>query len=167
MATPKDWADAYLAQAREDLKGARLIGARVPSVFAMLLQMVFEKLAKAALLRSGGITVQGVCRTHAAASRMMLVLQRQRGLMAPLGGPQIWRDVLETVPELERAHPQLSQGAQLEYPWESANGTIQWPARDLRIAASLADPTSTRGGRVLSFASLLSQYFDELFPAPL
>ena len=116
MATARDWADAYLAQAREDLEGARIVGARVPSVFAMLLQMVFEKLAKAALLRSAGVTVQRAASTHVAASRLMLVLQRQPGIMTPLGGPQVWRDVLETVPELERAHPQLAEGAQLEYP---------------------------------------------------
>jgi hypothetical protein len=45
MATPRDWADGYLAQARADLDGARLVDASVPSVFAMLLQMTFEKLA--------------------------------------------------------------------------------------------------------------------------
>ena len=68
MATMRDWADAYLAQAREDLEGARLVGGAAGSVFAMLLQMVFEKLAKAALLRSSTVTVQWARRTHAANS---------------------------------------------------------------------------------------------------
>lgn len=48
MASARDWADGYLGQARADLKGAHAVSGAEPSVLAMLLQMVFEKFAKAA-----------------------------------------------------------------------------------------------------------------------
>ena len=79
MATAREWAIGYLSQAREDLKGASAVSGQAPSVFAMLLQMTFEKLAKAALLRSNQMTVDGAQRTHAAASRMIHVLRLTRG----------------------------------------------------------------------------------------
>jgi len=53
VAAPSEWALAYLEQARADMRGADLVQAEEPSVLAMLLQMVLEKLGKAALLRSG------------------------------------------------------------------------------------------------------------------
>jgi hypothetical protein len=165
MATSRDWADAYLAQARADLEAVHLLGGRAPSVTAMLLQMVFEKFAKAALLRSSAVSLEWARTTHAAASRMLLVMQRQRGLLAPMGGPQVWQDVLSTVVSLERAHPQLAQGGpQLEYPWETPAGAIQWPARDLAIAAALGSPQRNLGTRVMRFAALLAERFDQIFP---
>jgi hypothetical protein len=50
-ASARDWADGYLGQARADLRGAHAVSGAEPSVLAMLLQMLFEKFAKAALLR--------------------------------------------------------------------------------------------------------------------
>ena len=46
MATKREWADAYLAQAHQDLIAARRLTGHAPSVLCMLLQMVFEKAAK-------------------------------------------------------------------------------------------------------------------------
>lgn len=44
---PRDWADPFLEQAREDLKAAWAVqSAQSASTLCMLLQMVFEKLAK-------------------------------------------------------------------------------------------------------------------------
>jgi hypothetical protein len=165
MATARDWADGYLAQARADLEGARLVDAGVTSVFAMLLQMAFEKLAKAALLRSGAVDVAWATRTHRAASHMLRALRLQRGLMAPIGGPLVWQDVLWAVETLEQVHPSLvDAGPQLEYPWEQPNGAIAWPERDLAIASSLRNPKSNLGGRILQFASVLAERFDRIFP---
>jgi hypothetical protein len=48
------------------------------SVLAMLLQMVFEKLGKAALLRSGMLTVEKAQTTNQAAKRMLQGLSRPR-----------------------------------------------------------------------------------------
>ncbi len=174
MATAREHADAYLAQAREDLIGAKALvhagtvnpSLVAPSVLAMLLQMTFEKLAKAALLRNGSMTVDAARATHSAASGLVSRLRRHRRLLVPLGGDIVWRDVLAIVPELERAHPQLAGpgGAQLEYPWEGSNGEIRWPARDLAIAKQLSDPISNRGLRVITFASKLVEAFDQIFP---
>jgi hypothetical protein len=165
MATPRDWAEAYLEQARADLEGARLVDAAVPSVLAMLLQMAFEKFAKAALLRSGAVDAASAASTHRAASQMVRVLRLQRGIMAPIGGPLVWQDVLWAVETLERVHPALSQGGpQLEYPWETPNGGIAWPARDLAIALSFGNPHSNLGARILQFASILGERFDRIFP---
>ena len=48
-----------MEQAREDLVAAQAAyGAGCESAFCMLLQMTFEKLAKAALLRSGQTTLE-------------------------------------------------------------------------------------------------------------
>ena len=170
MATVREWADAYLAQARADLEGASSLSGAAPSVFAMLLQMAFEKLAKAALLRSGAVTVAWAQGTHAAASRMVMVMLRERGRIAPLGGPHAWQHVLSVVGTLENSQPQvaarLAPGSpQLEYPWETVGGAIQWPARDLAIATSLGNPRNNLGAHVLRFASLLVERFDQIFPA--
>ena len=137
-----------------------------PSVLAMLMQMTFEKLAKAALLRNGSMTVNAARATHRAASAMVSQLRRNRRLLAPLGGDIVWLDVLTIVPELERAHPQLAGpgGAQLEYPWEGAHAEIRWPARDLAIAQRLCDPISNGGPRVIMFASKLVENFDQIYP---
>ena len=133
------------------------MGAAAPSTLAMLVQMVFEKFAKAALLRQQAVTTDWARRSHGSASRLLLVLRRQRGLFEPLGGPQVWGDVLSVVDALERAHPQLAspQGPQLEYPWENVRGEIQWPARDLGIAVALGDPRRNLLTRVLRFAGIL------------
>jgi ABC-type multidrug transport system fused ATPase/permease subunit len=165
MATNRDWANAYLAQARADLHGAQLVGAAEPSVFAMLMQMVFEKFAKAALLRSGAITLDWAVSSHAAASRMVAAMRLQRGLMDPMGGPTVWHDVLWAVEALERAHPAVAGGApQLEYPCATGAGVVQWPASHLAIAASMGNPASNLTARVMRFAYLLGRRFDQIFP---
>lgn len=164
MATDREWADAYLAQARADLAGARLVGTFEPSVFAMLMQMAFEKFAKAALLRSGSIVLASARSSHKAASRMLAAMRIQRGLMASMGGPHVWHAAFEVVEALERAHPSLAQGAaQLEYPWETAAGDVHWPARDLAIAARLGNPKSNLAAHVIDFATKLDRQFDVIF----
>ena len=168
MAGKADWAEAFFAQASEDLAAAKKLEGETPSVLAMLLQMTFEKMAKAALLRSGQATIEQVCRSHAAASRMLAVMKRNRSMLRTLGNgyEYAWKDVLPVVTELERAHPQLAgRGPQLEYPWEEADsGGIRWPARDLPIAQRLAAPGSMLGSRVMKFAAQLEQQFDQVFP---
>lgn len=81
-----------------------------------------------------------------------------------LGGPQAWADVLAIIPELERAHPQLStKGPHLEYPWEDHEGNIRWPARDLPIARTFGRPKSTLPVRLLEFAQVLGERFNAIF----
>ena len=167
MAGEREWADAYLAQARADFAAARLTGTHVPSSFAMLLQMTFEKFGKAALLRSGSIVLKTAQTSHKAASRMVAAMRVQRGLMAPMGGPYAWIAAFEVVEALENAHPQVAGRAagtpQLEYPWETPAGLIRWPERDLPISARLANPRSKLAAHVVDFATKLDWHFDGIF----
>lgn len=90
MAADRDWALGFLEQARADLAAARVLGSHhaltteQASVFAMLLQMAFEKFAKAALLRSGAITYAAARSSHKAASTMIAAMRRQKALIAPI-----------------------------------------------------------------------------------
>ncbi len=96
---------------------------------------------------------------------MVRAMRLQRGVMAPIGGPLVWQDVIWAVETLEQVHPSLSHGGQqLEYPWEMTNGDVGWPARDLAIARSLGNPRSNLGTRILQFASVLAERFDRIFP---
>lgn len=167
MATAREWSDGYLAQARADLEAAGRLTGVVPSVFAMLLQMALEKIAKAWLLRTGQIDLAGATSSHSAASRMVAILKRDRRRLATLGDGDAyaWKDVLPLVQELERAHPQFAEGgAQLEYPWEQPDRSIAWPARDLPLAIRFGDPRSTEAVRLLRFARQLSEQFESIVP---
>jgi hypothetical protein len=130
--------------------------------------MAFEKFGKAALLRSGAISLSSATSSHRAASRMIASMKLQRGLMTPMGGPLVWHAAFDAIEKLENAHPQLagrSRGApQLEYPWASASGEVLSPSRHLPIALQLANPRSKLAMHVLDFASKLDRNFDRIFP---
>lgn len=171
MAADRDWALGFLEQARADLAAVRVLSSRnaftteQASVLAMLLQMAFEKFAKAALLRSGAITYTAARSSHKAASTMIAAMRLQKALIAPIGGPLVWSAAFEVVETLERAQPSMAQGkAQLEYPWETANGLVEWPARHLPIAIKLANPNSTLAAHVIDFAGKIERNFDTIFP---
>ena len=173
MPTERDWADGFLAQAQADLDAARVLPTQTSitvasaSVFSMLLQMAFEKFAKAALLRSGSIAYSDAKSSHKGASRMVAAMRVQKKLMAPFGGPHIWTAVFEVIEELERAQPSLAkahQGPQLEYPWQSSAGTVQWPGQDLPIASRFANPSSKLVLHVLDFAEKFKVLFNSIFP---
>jgi len=166
MATARDWAAGYYQQARADMSAARVLQGGEPSVTAMLLQMILEKLGKAALLRSGQITVEKARSTHAAASAMMQQLGRNARACKRLGyQPGTVRDYLvPLVDRLERSQPALTPGGpHLEYPWEASSGEIQWPAQHLEVAKAFR-PTSSYGVRLFAFADQLCARFDQVFP---
>lgn len=75
----------------------------------MLTQMAFEKLAKAALLRTAAITLASSQASHRAASAMVAAMRIQRGLMAPMGGPLVWHAALDVIEALERAQPSVAK----------------------------------------------------------
>jgi hypothetical protein len=156
-ASPRDWADPFLEQAREDLKAAWSVPAsQSASTFCMLLQMVFEKLGKAAYARAGNV----VPRTHQAASLLFGMLLRHPAGEALL---QVNGNVRQFVIELEAAHPQVARRQpqpwpQLEYPWEDpAAGTVFSPARDLPLARRVRDPKDRIALDCLKFASALAK----------
>lgn len=167
MASTSEWALAYLEQARADMRGAELIQAEEPSVLAMLLQMVLEKLGKAALLRSGQIKLAAATSSHAAATRMVQILANDRRGCTRLGWqPLVVRGHLAPiVARLEHAQPQLAAGGPgLEYPWEDPAGFVRWPARDLDVAREFG-PKRNAGLLVHRFTSALCMRFDAVFPA--
>jgi hypothetical protein len=180
MATPRDWATGYLEQGREDLAALRRLDASTPSTAAMLLQMVFEKLAKSAMLKLGS-PLPAVQRSHHVASRLVAVFASNPILLEALDEEdgESWAEVLPLVLELEAAHPappvdpvnpkkRLPRPAGtpvLEYPWEDAKtGDIRWPARDLPIAQRFADPAGVELARLVKFAMSLSRKHASLFP---
>jgi hypothetical protein len=168
MATDPEWGDAFLAQTRADFAAADAVATSglAPSSLAMLLQMVFEKLAKAALLRMRSADLEDVTSTHATAGRLLKILRRERRRFDSLGGAHAWGDVIWMIEELERAHPQIARSktdAKLEYPWETPAGAIQWPERDLPVARRLGDPRSNLKTRVTRFADQLAWQFTNCF----
>jgi HEPN domain-containing protein len=170
MATARDWAAPFLAQATDDLRAAQATYlSKVPSTFCMLMQMTFEKLAKAALARQRIQPPQ----SHQVASRLLLLLERTPGGTS-LPGVSIAL-VFAAVRDLENAQPDVVSNAmrnhgvpqypQLEYPWESpTSGAIEWPAQHLPIAHRIADPRDPIGPQLLKFAKALEAQFDNLFP---
>ncbi|MFS8068701.1 MAG: hypothetical protein ACMG6S_20265 [Byssovorax sp.] len=157
------WSDALLAQARDDLRAAEVVAEAKgpPSVLAMLLQMVFEKLAKAALARTDRPCFIANRTSHAAASRLVSAIKSHNEY---LHLRYAWKDVLPMVQALERAHPALAKGGpHLEYPWETAD-EMGLPATHLAIVKQLSDPLDPKGPRLLRFARELSNRFDEFFP---
>lgn len=162
--TPRDWSDPFLEQAREDLKAAWSV-ADTPSAstLCMLLQMVFEKLAKAAYARSGNV----VPRTHQAASHLFALLERHpAGVSMLRASPQ----VKQFVAELEAANPavaarQPQPWPQLEYPWEDVSASVVlWPARDLPLARRVGDPHDRIALDCLKFASALAKQLSVIVP---
>lgn len=166
MATSRDWAIGYYRQAAADTRAARILLGVEPSVAAMLLQMALEKLGKAALLRSGQITVERARSTHAAAGNMVQQLGRNPRACARLGyHPAAVRyHLAPLVDRLERSHPSFALGGpHLEYPWETPAGEIQWPAQHLDVARAFR-PRGSYGAKLLIFAEQLRDRFDEVFP---
>jgi len=154
VATTREWSDAYLAQARADLEAAGQLGGAVPSVFAMLLQMALEKIAKAWLLRTGQIDLAGATSSHSAASRMVALLKRDRRRLATLGygDAYAWKDVLPLVQELERAHPQFAEGGPAARVLLGATRREHRVARPRPLACSSPRrPALDRGGPAPAF----------------
>lgn len=159
----RQWSDALLAQAREDLCAAEVVAAaKAPaSVLAMLLQMVFEKLAKAALARTDKQCFMACRMSHAAASKLVHNIKNQNKY---LNLHHAWKDVLPMVQALERVHPALQRsGPHLEYPWEDGD-EMGLPATHLDIVRQLSDPYDLKGPKLLRFARELANRFDEIFP---
>ncbi len=167
MAGARDWAVGYHAQAVADMQAARLVQGAEPSVLAMLLQMILEKLGKAALLRSGSIDSARAQKTHKAALTMVQVLARDRRACRRLNWkPDVVRyHLAPIVSDLERAQPALAAGgACLEYPWEDPNGDVRWPAEHLPRLRSFRPVQGGAGLMLFQFAGDLCARFDQVFP---
>ena len=168
MPTAREWAVGYFEQASADMGAAQRLQGVEPSVLAMMLQMTLEKLAKAALLRSGAITVDRARRTHAAALAMVQVLSRNPRACARLRWKPavVQHQLAPIVHDLERAQPALAPANTpcLEYPWEDPNGTVRWPARHLPLLRWFRPATGGAGVMLFQFAKDLRDRFDQVFP---
>jgi hypothetical protein len=158
-ATPRDWSDPLLEQAREDLRAAWSVDSgHCASTLCMLLQMVYEKIAKAARARNG----EAITKTHKAASHLLNLLRRHRSKV-----PQATPSVLSFIQQLEDAQPAIAQGLypQLEYPWtHPTTGRICSPATDLPLAKRVRDPRDRIAVDTLKLASALIKDFDVICP---
>ncbi len=169
MATNTEWALGYLEQAKEDLRALEMLSAAPgeakadPSVICMLLQMVFEKAAKGALLKFTKTTAKDLIGSHRAATTFMVMLKREHKLLARIEEkkPRRVLSLLPYVRELEEANPSIAWDKknrvqlrpQLEYPWEDpATGAIRWPAKNLPIANRMRHPNDLIGGRLIKLA---------------
>ena len=159
--TPRDWSDPFLEQAKADLNVAWSINPELRgSTFCMLLQMVFEKIAKAFYTRSG----QTVPRTHKVASHLFQILLRHPKSSTLLPNS----NVEQFIQELELAHPSLAGRQtpvwpQLEYPWEES-GFIYYPERDLSLVKRVSNPKDRIALDCLKFASAMIDQIKIIIP---
>ena len=133
---------AFLLQAAEDLRASQIVGYDIvsaPSTFYMLLQMVFEKLAKAHKYWSHRQLPQRPGHEIADRyfSKVFDVLIRMKPTKRKYYG-----SLLQLIKELEAAQPSVAQKClpsmpMLEYPWENKQGEICYPARDLPLVQKL------------------------------
>ncbi len=165
MATPREWADPFLEQAREDLRAAWAVSTAggSPSTLCMLIQMVFEKLAKAAYARSG----QVVPKTHQIVAYLFNILLRD-----PVGKSLLQDNpnVQQFVEALENAQPSIAGKQapvwpQLEYPWEdTSSGAVHYPARHLWLVRRVEDPKDRIVADCLIVASALEKQLTTIVP---
>ena len=164
----QEYGQAFLEQAREDLKAAHALPIQTaPSTFCMLLQMVFEKLGKAAYLLNG----QHVAESHVAISKLFVVLKRAPKSMYI---PTVTPDVEQFIRDLENAQPSNAKARtleyhgnnvfqQLEYPWkDELNNQACYPARDLTLAQEIVRPRNTIASQCLKFASALEKDLNKI-----
>lgn len=167
----REWSRAFLEQAKSDLKAANSLAASTEyaSQTTMLLQMAWEKLAKAALVLSG--SWDPMRRKHDVAARFISVLKRMPQAQAVLfAGPSAqFRARMVSLQDdllaLEKLTPALSQGGiNAEYPWRqtdaSGNETVCWPSKHLSPSFSLSERSSIRVRK--DFDSIVSN-FDRIF----
>lgn len=178
---PGDYAKPFLEQASEDLRAAQSLievlqhgnnatsqrkhGA--PSTFCMLLQMSFEKLAKAVRARQGREPI----REHLVVTTFLLNLARDRWRLAQISiGPDaVMQGIFQFIRELENAHPQRGddKAPQLEYPWvDATTGVVCCPARDLHLCRRVTDPRDKVAAKTMKFGAALIDKFDLLYPPP-
>ena len=165
LTSPRDWSEPFLEQAREDLQAAWAVNTAgvSPSTLCMLLQMVFEKLAKAAIARQG----LAVPQKHGVAKRLFSLLNRHPSGIKLL---QTSPNVESFISQLEDAHPALAGKqnpvwAQLEYPWEDTmGGRVCCPARDLSLVKRISDPKDRIAVDCLRFANALEKQLSVIVP---
>lgn len=159
----EEWSTGLLAVASEDLGAARVLLAagEHPAVWCMLLQMAFEKIAKAAIARSDEQCFRKVRLSHSVLSRFFAILDRQ---LSAIEFPRHeFKIAKSTLLSIERAHPALARGGpHLEYPWEDEQG-VYTPHKDLALLSELTDSKNLHANIVVRFGFVLLRRFEQLF----
>ncbi len=163
MSSPSSakWGQAFLRQAEADLRAAEALvkDGSAASTACMVIQMVFEKLAKAYRLKNGESYSSVRQGSHRTMEKLIQTLQRQREIFRnDLGGPtdQRWKQLLGMLKALEDAQPSIAQDArpQLEYPW-SQGGQVRWPEDHLALGKKLMDPRNRLAADLLRLGHTL------------
>jgi hypothetical protein len=170
MAPPpaRAWSEPFFNQAREDLRAAWIIAnsagsdTQVPaSTLCMVLQMVFEKIAKGAEFRAGNTPGN----SHKIVDRLFLLLARHR-----LGREIVikYSRTSSFVRELEAAQPAIAKSIagtpQLEYPWDDQAGGVRWAGADLALVKRITDPKDRVGVEALRMAEALIKVIPDIIP---
>lgn len=135
-----DWAEPFRRQAEEDLRAAIAAnGAGCPSTAAMLIQMVFEKLAKANMAKVN----EEPQRRHDAILDGKLWAKLMRHPDAPMTVEAVEfveRVTMWNPTNASRAYRAgVGSGVQLEYPWRDATlRAVIWPGGCSEILALMA-----------------------------
>lgn len=133
---------AFLLQAKEDLHATETLGHDIslsPSTFCMLLQMVFEKLAKAYRHRHT-YSIPSQLRHEIAGAHFNKTIDE-----IIRKNPQkhkYYKRIMGLIRTLEDAQPAIAKRKsvhepQLEYPWENEKHEICYPAKDFPFVQRL------------------------------
>lgn len=131
-------ADAFLRQAEEDFRALMSMDqCEAPSTCCMLMQMVFEKLAKAKLAKDNGEWPPKIHDiNHYLLKRLTSREPNKKQKYLPDG------KIMEFALSLEDAQPSAAKDCmpQLEYPWKDGVGIVYCPADDLFLAKRIINP---------------------------
>ena len=120
----EEWSKALRTQAELDMRAIDIIldsqGNMKPwATVAMLFQMVFEKVAKAALARADEQSFKATLGKHSSFSRLLQATANQGKYTNIHQQPK--KQLLLQLKALERFNPALATLGHLEYPWEEAS----------------------------------------------
>lgn len=163
MSSPSSakWGHAFLRQAEADLRAAEILlkSGVAASTACMVIQMVFEKIAKAYRLKGGESYTSVRQGSHRTMEKLIQMLRLQSETYRnELGSPtaQDWKKLLGVLKALEDAQPSVAQDArpQLEYPW-SQGGQVRWPEDHLPLGKKLMDPRNRLAADLLRLGHTL------------
>ena len=133
---------AFLLQAKEDLQATETLGHDIsasPSTFCMLLQMVFEKLAKAyrhrQLYHIPAQMRHEITGAHFDKTIDEIIRKNPQK-------HKYYKRIMGLIKSLENAQPAIAKRKsphepQLEYPWENPKHEICYPAKDFPLVQRL------------------------------
>jgi hypothetical protein len=126
---------------------------------AMLFQMVFEKVAKAAFARAGEQGFKSTLGKHSSLSKFLKATSNQSKYTNLHRQPT--KVLLAKLKALEALNPAEAKLGHLEYPWEEG-GLVKLPT-ELPIVQELANPLSSWAPKARRLAWQFLDEFDSIF----